>query len=186
MVGPFCDALEGGVAAVARTIDRGAVDPNVDKHALASAASQLWPWCCWYTARTTSIGTLLTREIPTHLTVVGLATVPEGGPTAVAVPLVVHILKFVKHGLAFAATARLAKHLAMYCHCTAPVTVTVTPRAQPPREPHAPTARVAHGRPKVAEDDKQHLACICKCTCHALGLPHQCPTLDHPHTCHHK
>ena len=128
MVGPFCDALEGGVAAVARTIDRGAVDPNVDKHALASAASQLWPWCCWYTARTTSIGTSLTREIPTHLTVVGLATVPEGGPTAVAVPLVVHILKFAKHGLAFAATAR-AKHLAMYCHCTASVTVTVTPRA---------------------------------------------------------
>ena len=58
MVGPFCDALEGGVAVVARTIDRGAVDPNVDKHALASAASQLWPpRRRWYTAPTISLAT---------------------------------------------------------------------------------------------------------------------------------
>ena len=78
--------------------------------------------------RVASVHCLHAKYPHMHLTVVGLATVPEGGPTAVPVPLVVHILTFVKHGLAFAATARLAKHLAMYCHCTAPVTVTVTPR----------------------------------------------------------
>ena len=130
MVGPFCDALEGGVAAVARTIDRGAVDPNVDKHALASTASQLWPpRCCWYIAPTTSLGALLARETPTQLTVVGEATHHEASATAVAAPVVGLIFKFVKHGLAFAATATLANHPPRHCPCTAPVTFTATPRA---------------------------------------------------------
>jgi len=97
-----------------------------------------------------------------HLTVVGLATVPEGGPTAVPVPLVVHILKFVKHGLALAATARLAKHLAM-CHCHGHAPREASTRAA------SPIARVAHGRPKVAEDDKQHPAFT-----NALATPWAC------------
>ena len=116
---------ERGAAAVARTVDRGAVDQNCDKHALTSAASQLWPRHCWYTASTTRICTMRACETPTQITVVGDATCHEVGATAVAVPVAAFILKFVKHGLASAATATLAKH-------PAPITVTATPRARPP------------------------------------------------------
>ena len=99
---------------MAGTTDKGAGDVKSDKHALACATSHR-PRCCWYTAPTTSIGTLLAREILTRLAVVGVAFVQEGGVAAVAVPAAAQIVIFVKHGLASAATARLAKHPAK-CH----------------------------------------------------------------------
>ena len=141
---------------MAGTIDKGAGDPHSDKHALASVASQ--QWLRRYTASTTSIGTLFARETLAQLTMVGVTIVlAEGGATAAAAPVDDLVSKFVKHGLASAATATPANHPAMYYPCTAPVTVTATPRARPPREPQTPP-RAWHGLPKVAEDDKQQLA----------------------------
>ena len=100
---------------MAGTTDKGLGDLKPDKHAMASAASQLWLRWCWYTARTSSIGTLLAREILTRLAVVGVAFVQEGGVAAVAAPVEGAVYKFAKHGLAPAETARLAKHPAK-CH----------------------------------------------------------------------
>ena len=101
---------------MAGTTDKGAGDVISDKHALACAASHRPRDRCWrwYTAPTTSIGTLLAREILTRLAVVGVAFVQEGGVAAVAAPVEGAVYKFAKHGLAPAATARLAKHPAMY------------------------------------------------------------------------
>ena len=94
---------------MAGTTDKGAGDVISDKHALACAASHR-PRCWrWYIAPTTSIGTLLAREMRTRLAVVGVAFVLEGGVAAVAVPAAAQIVIFVKHGLASAATARLAR-----------------------------------------------------------------------------
>ena len=191
MVGALL-VIEGSAAAVAGTVERGAVDVKFDKHALTSAASQLWPRCCWHTASTTSIGTLLARKTLTRLTVVGDPTILEGGATAVAAPVALSVYKFVK------------KHPAMYCPCTAPVTVAATPRARPPREVQAPprawhtvglkwlrmtdASRAlisgrAHSHTHIHTGTTQHMPhhlqatpCTCKCTCHTLHLPPQCPS----------
>ena len=78
-------------------LHRGEVDCKSDKHAVTSLASRLCCRCCSYIAPTTSIGTPTTLEMPTHLTVVGMAIVLDGVAAAVAAPVVVPVLKFGKH-----------------------------------------------------------------------------------------